>query len=188
MRRSTLFRAVIVAIAAALLNPTSASASTAAWLLSDAIMIAGPGQDYKVIGSGAKGALVAVEECRRDYCQIDFEGKIGWVALSQIGFGLEARGPWTGPHFNAKSGGGSACLYTAPNFGGDYLCRDSGFVVTDFARTGLDDLFVSVQITGEASVLVCRDLNFSSYCETITKDTPRLNRFLANNVSSIHIY
>lgn len=188
MRRSALFHAAFLAIVAALFGSTPAFAGTAAWLTGDAAMIAGPGQEYKTIGSGANGALVFVERCSRDYCQIDFEGKIGWVALSKLSFGLEARGPWTGPHFNMKSEGGSACLYTSSDYSGDYLCRQSGFVVTDFARTGLDDLFVSIKITGDASVLVCRDLNFSSYCETITKDTPKLNRYLAHNVSSIHIY
>lgn len=187
MRRLSLFRAAGFLLAA-FCAPTVAFAGTAAWLTGDASMIAGPGQSYKTVGSAANGALVSVERCSRDWCKIDFEGKIGWVALSKLSFGLEARGPWTGPHLNRKSGNGTVCLYTGANYSGDYLCRNSGFVVSDFARTGLDNLFTSVKITGDASILVCRDMNFTSYCETLTKDTPKLNRYLAHNVSSIHIY
>ena len=188
MRSSALLRVALVVIAALFALPNAAYANTAAWLLSDATMVAGPSPAYKTVGNGAKGALVVVDRCSRGYCKIDFEGIAGWVALSELSFGLEARGPWTGAHFNAKSGGGTACLYTGTGYSGDSLCRDSGFVVTDFARTGLDDQFASITVSGDASVLVCRDMNFTSYCETITTDTPKLHRFLVNNVSSIHIY
>ncbi len=188
MRCSASFRAASLAFVFVLAGTVSAFAGTAAWLLNDAPMVAGPGDQYKSVGTGAAGALVSVERCTHAYCMVDFEGRIGWVVLSNLSFGLEARGPWTGTHFNQKRGGGSACLYTGPNYTGDYLCRDSGFVVTDFARTGLDNLFMSVTVKGDASILVCRDLNFTSYCETLTGDTPMLNRFLLRNVSSIHIY
>ncbi len=188
MRSPALLRAVLIALAALVLAPGAALAGTAAWLLSDANMSAGPGPEYKSVGAGAKGALVTVERCSRGYCNIDFEGKQGWVALDHLSFGLEARGMWTGPHFNVKSGNGTVCLYTGPNYSGDYLCRDSGFVVSDFAITGLDNKFTSVKVIGDASVMVCRDLNFTSYCETITKDTPQLNRYLARNVSSVRVY
>lgn len=188
MRSSALIRAAAFALAALLIAPVSALAGTAAWVINDAAMMAGPGASYKTVGTGAKGALVTVDRCSRGWCEIAFEGTAGWIALDHLSFGLEARGPWTGPHFDMKSGNGSACLYTGPDFTGDYLCRKSGFVVSDFARTGLDDLFRSVRIEGEASILVCRDLNFASYCETLTKDTPRLSRFLSGEVSSIHIY
>jgi hypothetical protein len=188
MRSSALIRAVALALAALLIAPVSALAGTAAWIIDDTLMLAGPGVTYKTIGTGAKGALVSVERCTKVWCDIEFEGKSGWVALDHLSFGLEARGSWTGPHFNAKSGDGTACLYTGANFSGDYLCRKSGFVVTDFARTGLDNRFRSVKINGDASILLCRDLNFTSYCETLTKDAPTLNRFLSGEISSIRIY
>jgi hypothetical protein len=188
MRSYALLRAASLAFAFVLAGAGSAFAGTAAWLLSDAPMIAGPGIHYKSVGNGAEGALVSVERCSRSYCKVDFEGRIGWVSLSNLSFGLEARHLWTGMHFDRKSGNGSACLYSGPNFTGDYLCRDSGFVVTDLARTDLDNLFMSVTIDGDASILVCRDLNFTSYCETLTKDTPTLSRFLSRNISSIRIF
>lgn len=188
MRRSALLRAAILAICALVFAPVAALAATPAWMLSDAPMSAGPGTTYDSAGKGAKGALVAVERCSLGWCKVDFEGKTGWVQLYNLSFGLEAKGPWAGEHLGIGRDNGSVCLYTGPNFSGDYLCRDSGFVVTDFARTGLDDMFVSVSVKGSASVLVCRDRNFSSYCETITKDTPRLNQFLARKVTSIRVY
>ena len=188
MRSSALIRAIALAVSVLLIAPASALAGTAAWVINDTAMLAGPGASYKTVGTGAKGALVTVNRCSRGWCEIDFESKSGWIALDHLSFGLEARGTWTGPHFDIKSGNGTACLYTGQDFTGDYLCRKSGFVVSDFARTGLDDLFRSVKLEGDASILVCRDLNFTSYCETITKDTPRLNRFLSGEVSSIHIY
>ncbi len=188
MRSPTLLRAALIALAALIVAPGSAFATTAAWLISDANMSAGPGPAYKSVGTGATGALVAIERCTHGYCKIDFEGKVGWVALDHLSFGIDARGMWTGPHFDVKSGNGTVCLYTGADYTGDYLCRKSGFVEDDFAITGLDNLFSSVKIVGDASVLVCRDLNFTSYCETITRDTPKLNRYLDNNVSSIRVY
>ena len=188
MRSSALIRAAVLALFAFAVAPAASLAGTAAWMLKDAPMVDGPGATYKSLGNGAKGALVSVERCSRGWCKVDFEGKVGWVDISNLSFGMSAKGPWDGPHFGGGSGNGSACLYTGPNYTGDYLCRESGFVVTDFARTGLDDLFVSIDIEGDASVLVCRDMNFTSYCEKIINDTPRLNQFLAGDVSSIRIY
>lgn len=188
MRSPALLRAALLAIFAFVLAPVAALAATPAWMLNDAQMSAGPGPEYKSAGKGAKGALVAVERCSKGWCKVDFEGKVGWVEVFNLGFGMEAKGPWAGEHLGIKSGNGSVCLYTGPNFSGDHLCRNSGFVVTDFARTGLDNRFVSVAVKGDASVLVCRDLDFKSYCETIIRDTPRLNRFLAGQVSSIRVY
>ncbi len=188
MRSSALLRATSLAFAFLLAGSATAFAGTAAWLLNDAAMVAGPGAAYKSVGHGAAGALVSVERCTKGFCQIDFEGKTGWVMRPDLSFGLEARGPVTGSHFDMKSGNGTVCLYTGADFTGDYLCRDSGFVVTDLARTGLDNLFRSATVAGDASVLLCRDFNFTSYCETLTKDTPRLNRFLYGNVSSLHVY
>ncbi|MBU1175175.1 MAG: hypothetical protein KKH72_07200 [Alphaproteobacteria bacterium] len=188
MRCPALVRAAAIALVALIVAPAAALASTAAWVLNDAPMAAGPGPQYKPVGKSAKGALVAVDRCSQGWCKIDFEGREGWVEIFNLSFGMSAMGPWAGAHFDRKSGNGTACLYTGPDFSGDYLCRSSGFVVTDFARTGLDDRFVSVAIEGDASILVCRDLNFTSFCEIIARDTPRLNRFLAGEVSSIRVY
>lgn len=188
MRHPALIRAAIVLLVALFLAPVTAQAGTPAWMLNSGPMVAGPGPQYAVVGNSAEGALVSVERCSRGWCHVNFEGIDGWIESRNLSFGQQAKAPLTGPHFDIKEGNGTVCLYTGPNFTGDHLCRSSGFVVTDFARTGLDDRFVSVAIQGEASILVCRDLNFTSYCERITKDTPRLNRYLAGEVSSIRIY
>jgi hypothetical protein len=49
-----------------------------------------------------------------------------------------------------------------------------------------DNVYSSVRVNG-GSVVLCRDRDFSSYCELIVEDQASLHGFLDNNVSSLRV-
>lgn len=184
------FRSIVIwtGLCLGLAAASPALASKSAFVIETTPMVAGPGTAYKSVGTAVSGAAVAVGRCTGIWCQIDTGSANGWIALSNLSFGQRARGLMTGPIFNIQSGDGEACLYANDNYTGKYLCGNSGYVITDLALVGLDNTFKSVTVADEASILVCRDLNFASYCELLTKNSPKLSPFLRGNVSSIRVY
>ena len=62
-----------------------------------------------------------------------------------------------------------------------------GTVVHDLLLFDADNRFSSVEVNG-GSVTLCRDRDFSSYCERVVEDQPVLHGFLDNNVSSYRVW
>jgi len=194
MTRRIPFRSLALALFVLLLAPLSAHADNThkgrtALVISATLMSGGPGTQYPLAGRAAKAEEVAVERCFRRWCQVEASGGEGWISLDNLSFGQYARGPFSGPKFNVGRGGpGQVCLYSGTGYSGTELCGGSGLVIRDLALAGMDNVFSSVKVVGNVSVLVCRDFYFSSYCETLTGNTPVLDRFLRRAVSSIRIY
>lgn len=179
----------ILALAAVAAPAGAVETGTPAWLINGSSLLEGPGAAYDVVGELGDETRVRVDRCSNLWCKVHAEGVKGWVALSNISFGQEPRGPLTGPRLNYPSGGlGEVCFYTGAHYTGDAICRHSGFVATDLLLYGRDNSFSSVTIGAGVSVTACRDRKFQSYCERIIEDQPVLQGFLEDGVSSVRIW
>jgi len=178
-----------VLLVLALLVPGAAMAASRAWSNVDLVLREGPGTVYDVTGEIPGEIRISVDRCWQRWCKVRAKGQTGWVSIDFISFGQAPGGPFSGPKLNYPSGGpGQVCFYTGGNYTGSELCLQSGFVAQDLVLLHRDNTFASVKIEGDVSALVCRDFDFSSYCERIVENKPQLSRFLNRNVSSIRIY
>jgi hypothetical protein len=178
-----------LALAAFAAPAIAVETGTPAWLINGQSLFEGPGAQYDVTGELGDETRIRVDRCAPLWCKVHAEGVKGWVALSNISFGQEPRGPLTGPRLNYPSGGpGQVCFYTGTNYTGEATCGPSGFVIRDLLTAGRDNSFSSVTIGAGVSVTACRDRKFQSYCERIVKDQPVLHGFLEDGVSSIRVW
>lgn len=161
---------------------------THAWTRNAVTLYDGPGTEYDEVGELADASEVRVERCEPIWCRVRAGNERGWMYRLALSFGQTDRGPLEGPKHNYGSGAGTVCLYTGPNYTGESFCRNSGFVIRDMKLYGVDNLYSSVTVEGNTSVLLCRDRLFRSYCERVNESQPNLHGFLSNNVSSLHIY
>jgi hypothetical protein len=161
---------------------------THAWLNNAVTLYDGPGTEYDIVGDLADGIEVKVERCAPIWCRVKADGGRGWMYRRALSFGQSPNGMFPGEKFEWGAGAGTVCLYTGENYTGASLCRDSGFVMRDLQLYGNNDTYSSVTIEGSASVLLCRDRLFMSYCERVNESRPTLHGFLDNNISSVRIY
>jgi len=161
---------------------------TPAWTMNGVTLYEGPGTEYDEVGEILTDVEVRVERCMPIWCRVNAGDQRGWMYRLALSFGQTPLGPLEGPKHNFGSGAGTVCLYTGPNYTGESLCRNSGFVMRDLLLDGVDNQYSSVTIEGDTSVLLCRDRLFRSYCERVNESQPKLHGFLDNNVSSLHIY
>ena len=180
---ATLLTAALMLVAAAPASAASLS-GTPAWSTQDLVLRNGPGTQYRVTGAIASDAAIKVLRCQRQWCNVDGPGGRGWTSLYQIDFG---RGP-AETHLHYSTGQGTACFYEGANYTGASLCISTGQVIDDMALLNADNRFQSLQITGNASVAVCRDRKFQSYCERILISEPVLHQYLRGAVSSARVY
>jgi hypothetical protein len=184
----SLARIALAAVALIVLSLPAAAIDTGtpAWLINGQSLFEGPGNAYRVTGELGDETRIRVDRCSEQWCRIHAEGQRGWVSLYNISFGQEPRGPLTGPRLNYPTGG-TVCLYSGRHYSGSVACLPSGTVVHDLLLFGVDNSVNSVELHG-GSVTLCRDRDFTSYCERIVEDTPVLHGFLNNNVSSYRIW
>ena len=185
---------LIVLAAVFLLGATAAQAGalvygTAAWTNKDLSLREGPGNRYDVIGGVTGEIRIRVERCTRRWCYIRGDEGSGWVTIDHLSFGQAPGYFLDGPKLHYPSGGaGQVCFYSGKHYTGTAYCGRAGNVVADLVVYELDNHFASVSISGGVSVTVCRDRNFSSYCERVIESQPVLDRFLVNNVSSYRVH
>ena len=181
--------ALLIVLVTSFALATSAQAletGSAAWLINGQSLFEGPGQAYDVVGELGDETSIRVDRCTYRWCRIHAEGQHGWVSRDNVSFGQEPRGPLTGPHFDHPTGG-VACFFEGPNYSGASVCAKAGTVVHDLLLFHLDNRYSSIEVSG-SSVMVCRDRDFTSYCELIVESQPRLHGFLDNNASSYRVY
>lgn len=183
-----LFRLLLslAALLALSLPAAAVETGTPAWLINGQSLFDGPGNAYDVVGELGDETRIRVDRCTYRWCQVHAGGQRGWVARDNVTFGQEPRGPLTGPRLDYPAGG-TVCFYTGRNFTGDSQCAAPGTVVHDLKLFGIDNAYASVT-TGGGSVTVCRDRDFSSYCERIVEDQASMHGFLARNVSSYRVW
>ncbi len=183
-----LCRALLSLLAIAMLSHPALAIETGtpAWLIKGQILYEGPGHAYDVTGELGGETRINVDRCTYRWCRIHAHGQYGWVSRDNISFGQHPRGPLTGPRLNYPSGG-TVCFYSGRNYTGESFCAEPGMVVRDLLLYDRDNLYVSVR-TGGGSVTVCRDREFTSYCERIIEDQPVMHGFLARNLSSFRVW
>lgn len=174
------------AFLALLLPAVAVETGTPAWLVNGQSLHQGPGHQYAVVGELGDETRIRVDRCTYRWCLIRAEGERGWASRDAITYGQEPRGPLTGPRLNYGSGA-TVCLYEGRNFSGDHVCAKPGTVVRDLLLFGADNRISSVRVNG-GSVTLCRDRDFTSYCERIVEDQPAIHGFLDNNVSSYRVW
>lgn len=184
--RLALVAALFLVIVLLALPAQALESGTAAWLIKGQSLFEGPGEAYDVVGELAGETRIRVDRCTYRWCRIHAAGERGWVSRDNISFGQEPRGPLTGPHFD-RPRGGAVCFFEGPDFSGASVCAKAGTVVHDLLLFNLDNRYSSVEVSA-SSVMVCRDRDFTSYCELIVKSQPRLHGFLDDNVSSYRVY
>ena len=159
---------------------------TSAWLIKGQSLHQGPGNVYDIVGELEDAASVRVDRCTYRWCLVHEGHQRGWVSRDNISFGQHPRGPLTGPRLNYPSGA-TICLYEGRHFSGASVCLKPGTVVPDLLLHDLDNRFSSVTVNG-GSVTLCRDRNFTSYCERVVEDQAALYGFLDNAVSSVRVW
>jgi uncharacterized protein YraI len=183
-------KSLLASVLAVLAFTAPALASgTAAWTNRPLTIYQGPGYTYDVVGEVGGELRIYVERCRERWCQIEMRGADGWINQDYISFGREPHPPFTGPRLNYPSGGpGQVCFFTDTNYRGSSFCAESGRVARDLVLYGWDNRFASISVEGNVSVTVCRDFDFSNYCERIIESKPQLGRYIYRAVSSFHVY
>lgn len=184
---------VVVALCL-LLGATTAQAGalvygSAAWTSKELALREGPSMRYDIIGIVSGEIQVRVERCKERWCFIRGDRGDGWVSISVLSFGEEPRDFLELPKQRYPGGGpGIVCFYSGAHFTGDAYCSEPGTIIYDLVLEDMDNRFESVTVEGGTSVTVCRDADFSSYCERVVQSEPVLDAFLFNNVSSYHVH
>jgi uncharacterized protein YraI len=194
MRASTLRTWLfgLIGIVAALFMAGAAHAAlygTPAWTNKPLAMRAGPGGEYGIVGNVDGRLHILVYRCTQGWCQIKTATGLGWVDQGRLSFGRFPGNTITNGVPSMPQGGpGSVCFYTGVNFTGSHSCVGPGYDARDLALTGADNTIASIRLTGDVSVTVCRDFDFSSYCERVVASKPYLGPFLTRSISSVHVY
>jgi hypothetical protein len=176
----------LLAVLALSLPAAAIEVGTPAWLIDAEPLMDGPGNAYAVVGELGDETRIRVDRCTYRWCLVHAKGQQGWVSRDNVTYGQEPRGWLTGPRLDYPAGQ-TVCFFAGRNYTGASFCAPPGRVVHDLKLLGVDDLYVSVR-TGGGSVTVCRDRDFTSYCERIIEDQPVMHGFLARNVSSIRVW
>jgi uncharacterized protein YraI len=182
-------RALLLALLAlcAFAAPAAAvETGTPAWLIKGQSLMEGPGHAYNVVGSLGDETRIRVDRCTYQWCLVRAEGQRGWASRDDIVYGQEPKRWLTGPRLNYGSGE-TVCFYEGRNFSGNRTCAKPGTVVKDLLLYGEDNRISSIEVNG-GSVTVCRDRDFSNYCERIVEDKASIHGFLDNHVSSYRVW
>lgn len=187
-----------------------AIAAPNAYVVKDADVLKNPNPASTVISEVVKGDLVTLLDCKSNFCLVKEEG--GWAKQSAFGplnkgkpssapfsfsFGVGADGK---PSFQIGVGNGGpviiddedededpeVCFYKSKNFQGSALCTEPGD--SDDALGGSwDNSISSIEVFGDAEVLVCRDEDFEGACANITSSKKSLPASLDNRISSYEV-
>ncbi len=163
---------------------SDSGSGTSALVLKSGELHSGPGTNYPGTAIDVtQGQAVIVSRCSLRWCQLS--NSDGWLSIDNLSFAQTAKGPFEGPKFATEQGGdGEVCFFDGTNFSGASFCLPAGATARDLALLGWDNRISSVSVGEGVSVRLCRDRNFTSYCSTVNQDTPKLERFLGNAVSS----
>lgn len=156
-------------------------------VLSTTDLFAGPGVRYPTVGTVAESQDVIVVRCSNRWCLIG--GTNGWLSIDDLSFGNFERRPFHGTVSDIGRGGpGTVCFYDGASYSGESVCLPSGAVARDLVLLGWDNRVSSISIQGSVSVNICRDREFTSYCELVTASQPSVNRLLNNAASSWQVW
>ena len=185
-----------------------AFAAPNAYVNKDADVLKNPNPASTVISEVLKGDLVTLLDCKNNFCLVKEEG--GWAKQSAFGplnkgkpssapfsfsFGVGADGK---PSFSIGVGNGGpvvideededpeVCFYKSKNFQGSALCTEPGDSDDSLPGTW-DNSISSIEVFGDAEVLVCRDEDLEGTCANITSSKKSLPASLDNRISSYEV-
>lgn len=189
MKLLTNLCAALVFLLAGSAVASAVETGTPAWTTNAVTLLEGPGSAYDLGGSIEAKTRIRVDRCQKLWCKVHVGRDSGWMELRYIAFGNVARGPLTGPRLNYPTGGpGTACFYTGSHMSGAAVCGGSGFAMRDLGPVALDNAIRSISISGNVSVMVCRDRFYRSYCQRFVADTHTLPGLLSGRISSFRVY
>ena len=169
-----------------------------------------PNPASAVINSVDKGAVVDVLDCQLNWCKIQVPGPDGWVKQSRLA--SISKGKPSDVPFSFSFGVGSdgkpkvaigvgnapvvveeddeedpeVCFYKSANFKGASFCVEPGD--TDDSLSGSwDDNISSIEVLGDAEVMVCRNEDLSGACAEFTSSKAYLPSPLDNRISSYEV-
>ncbi len=210
MTRLLKFAAAAAALLAGLaVGPALAAPN--AYVTKDADVLKNPNPASTVISDVEKGDLVTLLDCKNSFCLVKEEG--GWVKQSSLGplnkgkpsnapfsfsFGVGKDGKPSVQIGIGNGGGGGividdeededpeVCFYKSKNYQGASLCVEPGD--SDDALGGSwDDNISSIEVFGDAEVVVCRDEDLEGACAEITSSKKSLPGSLDNRISSYEV-
>ena len=163
-----------------------------------------------VIATLPKGQTVTVLDCTTNYCLVQLPGPDGWVKQSRLGGLVSGKPSSSAPFSFGLSIGGDGkpsisigigqqpvveeeepeadevCFYRNKNFSGASFCVEPGD--SDDALSGSwNDSISSIEVFGEAEVMVCRNPDFSGVCSNISSSKATLPSALDNKISSYEV-
>jgi len=165
-------------------------AGTFAQTIRSSTLHLGPGPRYPESGEISALREVDVESCRFRWCRIDSGSLRGWMSIDDLSFGMEVRPEiFSGPKTDlVLKGSGTVCFYTGQNYTGQSHCSQTGRMIRDLALAGMDNIFRSIEITGDLSVHVCSSEHWGAYCVQVNESQPTLNQFLDREISSYRVW
>lgn len=178
----------------------------------------GPGTGYGVVDTLYKGEAVEVTECvSNGWCYIEHSGPDGWVSSKYLvantgpapepkddpdinfGFGVDSSGNFS---FGIGVGGApvlptppappapeptKVCFYKNASFGGASFCVSPGSADNKLPNNW-NNKISSIELTGGASVKVCRNSNYLGGCKTYGSSKATLPGMYNNKITSFKAF
>lgn len=187
-----------------------AFAAPNAYMLQDSNVRKTTNPNSPVVNTVDAGQLVTVLDCQGIVCLIQIPGADGWVRQNRLG-GISKGKPASNVPFSFSFGIGGdgkpsisigvgnqpkplpepveedqVCFYRNSNFNGASFCVEPGD--SDEALGGSwNDSISSIEVFGDAEVLVCRDFDLEGVCAEISSSKASLPSQLNNRISSYEV-
>lgn len=213
MKRLHLVAAAVLAALAGL-AAAPALAAPNAYMLQDSNVRKTANPNSPVVNSVTAGQLVTVLNCQNTVCliQIPGPGQGGWVRQNRLG-SLKKGKPASNVPFSFSFGVGGdgkpsisigvgnqpkpqplpepveddqVCFYKNANFNGPSFCVEPGDSDNELSGSW-DDSISSIEVFGNADVLVCRDYDLEGICADISSSKASLPKQLNNAISSYEV-
>jgi hypothetical protein len=191
-------RRMVVALVLAYLGATALDvaqvSSGAAIVTTNVNMREGPGTNFPVVSVLRSGEQVQVNNCRSNWCLVDFGRDRGWISQSFLRTIIASPGPGSprppigGPIFGPGPviGLGRACFFESADFRGRSFCLRQGEEDNNLGRW--DNRITSILIEGRrTSVEACTDRRFRD-CRTFVRSVPLIDSRMQQNISAVSVW
>lgn len=208
---TTIRKSKTAALALAVILATAGSAMAANAVAKSAVNVrTGPSTGYAKVDTLTAGEAVDVKECQSGWCYIEHSGPDGWVAGNYLAKASAPKKKDPDVNFKVDIGPGGVsfgfgigdssitftpptppapkvCVFNGSNFTGSSTCWPVGY--SDNSIGGYwNDRISSVKVESGATITLCRNTNFNSFCRTYTGNKSLLPPALNNKASSVDVY
>lgn len=195
-----------------LLGAAPALAAAKAYVTQDSSLYAKPTSSSTVVNDVDGGTVVTVLDCQGSYCKLQVNGPDGWIKASRLASVVNGKpsskvpfnfGLFVGPDGkpSVSIGIGSpppvvvkplpveddeVCFYRGANFTGSSFCVEPGDS-DEYLSGKWDDSISSIEVSGEARVVVCSDEELEGVCANIRSSKRNLPAALDDEISSFAV-